>query len=226
MSADPDASGILALIPAYNEAERVAGVVVAARRHLPVLVVDDGSSDATAAVAAAAGAQVLSQTPNQGKGEALKAGFRRALDAGYDAVITLDADGQHDPDEISKFLAAFQAYHADLIIGERNFAQMPVVRRFTNTFGRWSFSWAIGRPIPDNQSGYRLVSRRLMRAMLDSPEGGFEFEIATVVACVREGYRLEWVPVRTIYAGERSHIHPLKHTLGYLRLLGWARRQR
>lgn len=226
MVADPDPLQVLALIPAYNEAERIAGVVVATRRYLPVLVVDDGSSDATAAVAAEAGAQVLSQTPNRGKGEALKAGFRRALDAGYDAVITLDADGQHDPDEVPAFLAAHQAHQADLIIGARDFANMPVVRRFTNTFGRWSFSWAVGQPILDNQSGYRLVSRRLMEAMLDSRESGFEFEVATIVVCLHLGFRLEWVPVRTIYAGERSHVHPLKHTLGYFRLLSWARRQR
>lgn len=225
MPADPEAPDILALIPAYNEAERVAGVVAAARRYLPVLVVDDGSSDETASGAAAAGAQVLRQNPNQGKGVALKAGFRQALDEGYRAAITLDADGQHDPDEIPRFLEAFQARQPDLIVGARSFAHMPVVRRFSNSFGRWSLSWALGQPILDNQSGYRLVGRRLMQTMLDSAESGFEFEVAMIVACVRQGYRLEWVPIRTIYVGERSHIHPLKHTLGYFRLLWWARRQ-
>lgn len=226
MPVDADPAGILALIPAYNEADRVAGVVAAARRYLPVLVIDDGSSDETAARAVAAGAQALSQTPNQGKGVALKAGFRRALDQGYKAVITLDADGQHDPDEIPKFLAAFQAHQADLIVGARSFAHMPAVRRFANSFGRWSFSWAVGQPIQDNQSGFRLVSRRLMAAMLNSGERGFEFEVAMILTCVRQGYRLAWVPIRTIYAGERSHIQPIKHTLGFFRLLWWARRQR
>ena len=89
---------ILVLIPAYNEARRVAGVVTGARAHLPVLVVDDGSTDDTAARAEAAGAAVLRQTPNRGKGAALRAGFPvGAIDEGYDAVLTLDADGQHDP---------------------------------------------------------------------------------------------------------------------------------
>lgn len=226
MDVERDSAKILALIPAYNEADRVAGVVAAARRYLPVLVVDDGSADKTASRAAAAGAQVLCQSPNQGKGAALKAGFRKALAEAYAAAITLDADGQHDPDEIPKFLGAFQAHQADLIIGARAFARMPAVRRLTNTFGRWSFSWAVGQPIPDNQSGYRLISRRLMQAMLASGESGFEFEVAMIVACVREGFHLEWVPIRTIYAGERSHIQPLKHTLGYFRALWWARRQR
>jgi Glycosyltransferases involved in cell wall biogenesis len=98
---------ILAIIPAYNEAERLGPVAAAAGLFLPVLVVDDGSGDETANVGRQAGAQVLEQTPNQGKGAALRAGFRFALVQGYDAVITLDADGQHDPAEIPAFLRAF-----------------------------------------------------------------------------------------------------------------------
>ena len=100
---------ILALIPGYEEGPRIGRVVEAARRHLPVLVVDDGSTDDTAARAEAAGARVIRQVPNQGKGAALRAGFRLALDEGWDAVLTLDADGQHDPDEIPRFVAAFGA---------------------------------------------------------------------------------------------------------------------
>ena len=164
---------VLALIPAYNEAAHITGVIQDARAHLPVLVVDDGSTDDTALKAEAAGAAVLRQTPNQGKGAALRAGFRRAIEDGYDAVLTLDADGQHDPVEIPRFLQAHAERKADLIIGARTFAEMPLVRRVSNTVGTWTFSWAIGQPIPDNQSGYRLVSRRLMEALLDSSEGGF-----------------------------------------------------
>ncbi|MHB1482427.1 MAG: glycosyltransferase family 2 protein, partial [Bellilinea sp.] len=148
---------ILVLIPAYNEGERVVPVVRGAQTHLPVLVVDDGSTDGTAVFARDAGADVYLQQPNQGKGAALLAGFAIALKQGYQAVITLDADGQHDPAEIPAFIAAFQSQHADLVIGQRNFSQMPPVRRFANTIGAALFSRALGQPVADNQSGFRLI---------------------------------------------------------------------
>ena len=193
--------------------------------HLPVVVVDDGSSDETASKAESAGALVLRQYPNQGKGAALRAGFRFALEQGYQGVLTLDADGQHDPAEMPIFLERYEQSGADLIIGARDFSQMPLVRRFSNTFGRWIFSWALGQPDRDNQSGYRLISRRLMEATLLSSEGGFEFEVDMIVICVAKGLLLDWVPIRTIYAGERSHINPLEHTLNYFRLI-WQTRRR
>lgn len=214
----------LALIPAYNEADRVAEVVAGARAHLPVLVVDDGSSDDTAEHAEAAGAEVIRQQPNQGKGTALRAGFRHALDAGYDAVVTLDADGQHDPSELPAFLDRYAETGADLIIGARNYAEMPIVRRISNTIGRWSFSWALGQYVADNQSGYRLITRRLMETVLESREHGFEFEVEMIVTCVRAGYPLDWVPIRTIYADERSHIRPVQHVVHFFRVVWQTRR--
>jgi glycosyltransferase involved in cell wall biosynthesis len=144
---------ILALIPAFEEGPRIAAVVTAARRHLPVLVVDDGSTVDTAAAAEAAGATVLRQIPNAGKGAALRAGFRHAIAAGADAVVTLDADGQHDPDEIPAFLTAFAAGRPELVIGRRDFTAMPPVRRMSNTIGGLVLSAAVGRSVPDNQSG-------------------------------------------------------------------------
>ena len=191
-----------------------------------MLVVDDGSADDTAQTAEEAGAQVLRQVPNQGKGAALKAGFRWALDRDYQAVVTLDADGQHDPAEIPKFLSLYAENQADLIIGQRDFSKMPPSRRLANWLGRLTLSWAMGTPVPDNQSGYRLITRRLMAAMLDSPEAGFEYEVEMVAVCVREGYRLAWVPIQTIYAGEASHIDPLHHIWHYLRMVLKIRRMR
>ena len=105
---------VLALIPAYNESKKITEVVKKTLNYLPVLVVDDGSSDDTATLAEKAGASVVRQIPNQGKGAALRAGFRYSIDNGFQAVITLDADGQHNPDEIPIFLKAFQAKHANL----------------------------------------------------------------------------------------------------------------
>lgn len=213
----------LIVIPAYNEAVHIADVVHAALPHGPVLVVDDGSTDDTVRLALRAGAVVERLWPNQGKGAALQAGFRRALEWGYDLVVTLDADGQHDPDEIAAFLEAHRRAPADLIIGQRAFHKMPIVRRLANTLGERLFSWAIGQHIPDNQSGYRLLRRRLLEALLDHGERGFEFEVAMIAICIRQGYRLGWVPIRTIYSGEASHISPLKHTLNFVRVTLAAR---
>ncbi len=201
-----------------DEGERVAPVVRGAQSYLPVLVVDDGSTDETAAFARDAGADVFLQRPNQGKGAALLAGFAIALKQGCQAVITLDADGQHDPAEIPAFIAAFQAQHADLVIGQRDFSQMPPVRRFANTMGAALFSRALGQPVPDNQSGFRLISRRMMESLMEAKERGFEFELEMIVACAQEGFILTWVPIRTIYGDEKSHINPLRHLAKFLQI--------
>ena len=202
---------ILVLIPGYQEGPRIGAVVTGARAHLPVLVVDDGSTDDTTAKAEAAGATVLRQVPNQGKGAALRTGFREALERGVAAVVTLDADGQHDPAEIPAFLAALEATAAELIVGKRDFRQMPPVRRISNTLGGLLVSAAVGCHIPDNQSGYRLIGRRLMTELLDSTEDGFAFEVEMIARCIARDLRLAWVPIRTIYAGEPSHIRPMAH---------------
>jgi len=236
----PDPPRVLVVIPAHDEAPRIAAVVRGAAQHLPVLVVDDGSEDDTAAVARAAGADVLRRRPNAGKGAALRAGFRHALDGGYDGVVTLDGDGQHDPAEIPAFLDAFAPRAAgprgasggfadasappDLVVGRRDFSRMPPTRRLANTIGGRAFSWAVGVAVPDNQSGYRLVGRRLMEASLTSAEGGFEFEVEMLAACIARGWRVGWVPIRTIYTGGPSHIRPAAHVRHFFRAVAAARR--
>ncbi len=215
---------ILALIPAYDEGPRIGAVVEAASRHLPVVVIDDGSHDDTADRARAAGATVLVQVPNAGKGAALRAGFRHALDAGAPAVVTLDADGQHDPAEIPSFLERFGARRAELIIGQRDLSSMPRVRRLSNTIGGLALAAALGRSVPDNQSGYRLIGRTLMRALLDSDEQGFEFEVEMIARCIALGLPMDSVPIRTIYAGEPSHIRPWRHFTEFVRVTRKARR--
>ncbi|MEW5990246.1 MAG: glycosyltransferase family 2 protein [Chloroflexota bacterium] len=221
---EPSDPTILALVPAHDEAPRIGAVVRAAAAHLPVLVVDDGSSDATAEVAATAGATVISQHPNQGKGAALRAGFARAIADGALAVVTLDGDGQHDPAELPRFVAAERAQPSELIVGRRDFGRMPLVRRLSNTAGTILLSVAVGRWIPDNQSGYRLIGRRLMAAMLASREAGFAFEVEMIAVCLREGWPIRWLPISTIYGDERSHIRPLRHLHEFLAAAGRARR--
>ncbi|MEA2605312.1 MAG: hypothetical protein QOI00_69 [Chloroflexota bacterium] len=217
---------IVAVIPAHDEAPRIGRVVGLAGRHLPVIVVDDGSSDETAAAAREAGARVIVQRPNQGKGAALRTGFRQALDDGAEAILTLDADGQHDPAEIPAFLTAWDAAdrRPELVIGRRDFRAMPPLRRLSNVVGGRAFSWAVGRDIPDNQSGYRLVSRRLAEATLASDEPGFAFEVEQITTCIRLGGSIAWVPIRTIYAGAPSHIRPVAHLREFIRIVRQARR--
>ena len=214
---------ILALIPAHNESTRIGPVIDGVRQYLPVLVVDDGSSDDTSEVARRHGATVVRQEPNQGKGAALLNGFGQFLAGEYDAVITLDADGQHDPVEIPLFMDKYQKDHSDLIIGKRNFREMPFPRNFSNTIGTWMLSNAMGQHIPDNQSGYRLHSRRLVESVINSQERGFEFEVEIIFMCVLRGFELAWVPIRTIYAGQASHIKPLPHIKQFFRITRRAR---
>jgi glycosyltransferase involved in cell wall biosynthesis len=216
---------IVAVIPAHDEAPRIGAVVVAAGEHLRVIVVDDGSSDETAQRAREAGAEVIEQRPNRGKGVALRTGFRAALADDAEAILTLDGDGQHDPTEVPRFLEAWASDPPpDLVIGRRSFRSMPPVRRLSNELGGRALSWAVGRAIPDNQSGYRLVSRRLAEATLASDEPGFAFEVEQITTCIRMGGTILWVPIRTIYAGAPSHIRPLSHVREFGRIVRRARR--
>lgn len=226
---DPHAGRVLVLIPAYNE-ERTIGDIVGAVRaaDLPVLVVDDGSSDRTARVAREAGAEVVSHGENLRKGVALATGFRRALEEGYDAVITMDADGQHDPADLGKFVDAWRAGKGDLIIGERTPRQMPMPRPITTPLGSLLLSLALGIRVADNQSGYRLLTRRFMEG-LQLTSSGYEAEVEMIWEAVRLGMVVTWVPIRTIYYKERkSGFHPLKDTARFLAMVWriWRRRRR
>ena len=231
-TSNPESAGqghgeIIALIPAYNEARFIADVVKGAARHLPVVVVDDGSSDGTGGAAALAGAKVISHGRNQGKGKALLTGFDYAIQRGVDAAITLDADGQHDPDEIPLFVAAFRAGEGDIIIGKRTYGQMPAKSQFGNRVGSFLLRLAMGHPVPDNQSGYRLFSQRAMREVRPTSTR-FEAEVEMLLRADFAGLKVGWVPIKTIYNDKKSHFRPIEDSALFLKMTWriWRARMR
>ena len=219
-------SSILVLIPARNEARTIGPIVDAVSAKLPVLVVDDGSTDATADCALKAGAEVVSHRANLRKGAALKTGFSWAVERGYESVVTMDADGQHDPADLDKLLNENQSHQAALIIGEREFSRMPWPNRFTTPLGSKILSWALGIPVTDNQSGFRLLTKPLLERM-SLKSNGYEMEVEMIWEAVRLGMPIAWVPIRTIYFPDRqSGFRPIIDTLRFLRMVWSIWRQR
>ncbi|NIS82796.1 MAG: glycosyltransferase [Anaerolineales bacterium] len=217
---------VLVLIPAWNEAAHISAIVEAAAEFLPVLVVDDGSVDETPQLSAIAGATVIRHEENLGKGRALVTGFQWGVKEGYNAIISLDADGQHDPVEIPNFLTAYESHAGDLIIGRRDFRQMPFPNAWANPIGSFLLSLALGQRIYDNQSGYRLYTRRLLEA-LDLQSSGFELEVEVIAQAITKGFRIGWVKIRTIYGtGKKSYFHPWHDSIRFFKMVGYAYRSR
>src|SRR5947209_4737738 len=160
---------VAALIPAFCEEKQIAYVVARTRRQLDyVLVIDDGSSDDTAAQARKAGADLIVHEQNRGKGAAIKTGLHRLLQQNFSYVLVLDADGQHAPEEIPRFLDLVNREHANLVVGSRmaDSRRMPIVRRVTNKFMSALISALCRQRIPDTQCGFRLVHRDLASELL------------------------------------------------------------
>ncbi len=207
---------IAVLIPALNAARKLPAVIAAAMQHAPVLVIDDGSSDDTRRVAAATGATVLRHEVNRGKGAALKTGFAWALEQGFDGVVTLDADGQHLPQEIPKFLDARAETGADLIIGGRAhlFQHMLPRRRLANRFSAWSIAKASGTRVTDSQSGFRFYSSVLLRGVRLRTDG-FDMESEVIVRAGRAGMKIITIPIELGFVDgvSTSHYKPVLDTL-------------
>lgn len=210
-------TGCLAVaIPAF-EAEGTVGRVVrrAAALGADVIVVDDGSRDGTGDAARACGVPVLTHDVNLGKGRALKTAFDYLFARGYEAVVTIDADGQHPPEELPKLLGPWRE-GADLVLGTRAhlFAAMGRVRRASNGTSSWLISHVAGATLPDCQTGFRLYRRSLIEA-IGFPEPRFEAESAVLVRAVRNGFRVVGVPVRLDKADGRttSHYRPVVDSL-------------
>ena len=211
----------VAVIPAYRAAKMIRPIVEQVLSlGLPVIVVDDGSADGTSSEARKAGATVVTRPANGGKGASLREGFAVALRDGYDWVLTLDADGQHLPREIPRFLEAAERGEADLILGNRMSAPkgMPLGRRLTNGIMSWLLSRVSGQRVPDTQCGFRLISRSVLERILLTSDR-FEIDSEVVVKTARAGFRIASVPVSSVYIQHASFIRPFRDTIRFLRFL-------
>jgi len=210
-----------ALIPAYNEGQRVAPVIRAVAAVCPnVVVVDDGSPDDTADVARAAGATVLVHEVNKGKGAALNTGFAHAREQGYEFVVTLDADGQHAADDIPGFIEAYAQTGVPVIVGNRmaDTATMPLIRRWTNQFMSWLLSRKMGQHVPDTQNGFRLYRTDIIPEL---PTGSQRFaaESEILLELAARDVKMGAVPIKVIYGDEKSKIHPVRDTVRFFSML-------
>ena len=213
---------IAIVIPCFNAAGTIGDVVTGARTSgHPVIVVDDGSTDGCGARAEAAGATVVRHPRNQGKGAALRTGFLWAVRHGADAVVTLDADAQHDPAEIPSLVDAHLAAPTALVIGVRSFSpdSMPRRSRIGNRISTYWIARFAGQRYTDTQSGFRVYPR----ALLDLPclrTTRFDTEAELLLSAAKLGLPLVEVPVRTIYGASRTtHFHGFKDTLRVMRLV-------
>jgi glycosyltransferase involved in cell wall biosynthesis len=213
---------IAAVIPAYNEEKHISDVVRRTRQKLDdVLVVDDGSQDTTAERAREAGAEVIVHEQNRGKGETIKTGLRHWLDRQFDFVIILDADGQHRPEEIDRFIAAaLSVDEPKLILGSRmnDVASMPRLRLIVNRWMSERISALCGQEIPDTQCGFRMLHRQLIPEVLGGT-ARFDYETEMLILVSQKGFRIDSVPISTVYSDEVSSIHPVRDTIRFFKLM-------
>lgn len=198
-------------MPAYNAAATVGLVVREALRYVPrVLVADDGSNDRTGLIAAEAGGEVISIDENRGKGHALKVLFQRAIEEGYDAVISMDADGQHDPQEIPRFIAAHAENPGAVIVGSRMHAKNKIPRARYNSMhvARFFISYAANQFIEDTQCGYRVYPLSLIKQMRLT-QGRYVTESELLIKAGDLGGRVTTIPIGTIYGDHVSHFRPV-----------------
>ncbi|MEW5805743.1 MAG: glycosyltransferase family 2 protein [Acidobacteriota bacterium] len=204
-------SRICVIIPAFNAAKTIRNVIDGARKHVTrVIVADDGSADETAVIAREAGAEVVTIPANYGKGHALKLLFRRAIKEGFDAAISMDADGQHDPDEIPLFIKAFEHNLEEIIIGSRmhDRENIPQARLDAMRIARFYVSLAANQPIEDTQCGYRLYPLSLIKKIELTSER-YITETELLIKAGDMGKIIRCVRVRALYGENGSHFRPV-----------------
>jgi glycosyltransferase involved in cell wall biosynthesis len=219
---------IAAVIPAFNEAHTIRDVAERTLRHVPfVVVVDDGSTDGTGAALAGLSVTLLSNDGNRGKAVSLAKGAEYALARGAGAILTLDGDGQHRPEDIPRLVAAHERDPGAVIIGSRLHDRdcIPRDRYLANRFANFWVAWAAGQPIADSQSGFRIYPAALLREFKPRADraSGFVFESEILIDAGRRGVRLNNVPISAIYPARarRSHFRPVLDIVQIARMVAW-----
>jgi glycosyltransferase involved in cell wall biosynthesis len=219
---------IVVVIPAYNEAPTIRDVASRALNETPnVIVVDDGSNDGTAGAIAGLAVTLIANPLNLGKGASLWRGFAVALAEGADAVITLDGDAQHRPEDIPRLIAAWEAHPGRIIIGARlaDRAKVPPLRYFGNRFANFWVAWASGFPVTDSQSGFRLYPAAVLRNInvAHGPGARFAFESEFLIEAGRAGVRSLAVPIAALYPpnARASHYRSAVDTARIVRMITW-----
>jgi len=216
-------NNICAIIPAYNVEQTISKVIQGVNQFIKIqsiVVVDDGSGDSTGEISISAGLVVLQNSVNRGKGFSLKKGYQYAIKKGYKAVICLDADLQHDPNDIPKFLDCFKKNNADLILGSRmkDLSTMPLDRQFSNQTTSLLISLFTGQRVRDSQSGYRMIKTDVLRKIKLTSDK-YETESELLVKALKNKYKIAHVPIKTIYNDQPSHINRFVDTLRFIRIV-------
>lgn len=205
---------VQALVPAFNEARTIARVVTGLFPHVAaVCVVDDGSTDGTADAARRAGADVIMNPGDRGKGTAIRSGLARVLERDCSHVLLIDGDLQHLPEEAPLLIAEAERTGADVVLGERRFDRraMPASRYHANRIGSLALSRFLGVAVRDTQCGFRLFKADLLRS-LPLTARGYDIETEMLVKLKRRGGVIASVPITAVYTGQRSKLRPVRDT--------------
>lgn len=223
---------VVVVIPAYNEAHTIAAIADRATAQLgsdigQVIVVDDGSTDGTADVLSNHLVEVLRHRSNRGKGASLMTGFRAAIESGASAVVTLDGDGQHRPEDIPRLIEKSKVFPRSIIIGSRlgDRATIPKARYHANTIANFWISWASGYWIEDSQSGFRLYPQEVLKAVGErQASDGFALESEILIDAARAGFRSIPIDIPAIYFGgakRASHFRPVADISKIVIMVAW-----
>jgi len=211
----------IVLIPAYNEELHIKKLIEDVKKYAKnILVIDDGSQDKTVDILKETRVNYLVHEKNAGKGASLVDGFKYLLGKDFDYILTMDADGQHAPEDIPAFISAAAQTDAGIVVGNRmsDTSAMPLDRYLTNRFTSWVISRMAHQKISDSQCGFRLISKKVLESV-DIKTKNYDTESEILIKASRNGFKITEVPVKTIYGNEASDIHKIKDTIRFFKLV-------